>query len=131
MKADKKHVRKNIRSYIDPFRILTAPVDIQSPEYFGVTVYLDLVVSRLAHNPEERVREALCQELPPAQQVSAFRSSLSYGELYGVVASLDFVRKIRRFSLECGGQMIYSGIYRVPPGGILYHKESQIIFSRE
>lgn len=123
--------RDNIRAYLDPFRLLTAKIDIQPARYLGVTVAAELVIHPSAHDPEGRLKEALYTLLPPAETAGVFAESLSHGELYGTAASLSFVKRVRRFWFICGGKTIKAGLYPCGPGVIPYLAGMEITWVRE
>lgn len=124
--------RKNILRALEPKRMLGTRVVVLSPEYIGISVFVEAVVS----GQEQRARA--CMEEAAAgffdKIRAAFGVSVRVSAIYGMFDVLDVVERVVSLTLDAQGKDIRrsrSGDLILPANGLPYLKECVLSISSD
>lgn len=126
---NKKYI-KNIKRYIDRFRLITTVVHIMSAEYIGISIYGEIAVKPYYRNTEEKIHKELTNYLNPiamgeGQKQWKFGSTVYRADIYGKIDRLEFVKEIKSLTITASGGEYFknqNGDIEIPPYGLVYLK---------
>ena len=124
--AKQSYIR-NIKSYMEHYRMLGSRVFLFFPEYVGVEVYVEAAVKPQYLHVEERVRQSVQDFFDISKE--EFGGVLSYSKLYGFLDRQDFIMGIRSLSMEYkgnGARQNADGDILLSPYGIAVLKEVRV-----
>lgn len=110
---------RNIRGYLEHYRMLGSHIYILFPEYVELEVYVEAVVKPQYIHVEERVKMAVREFFDRNQQ--KFGSVISNGSLYGFLERQDFILKVCSLHMETRGDGVkrnVDGDIQLSPYGI-------------
>lgn len=102
-------LEKNIRQYLEPYRMLGVGLRILSPVYAKVSVYLEVITRPQYQGAKARVEQAVEEYIMPYRR--EFGGQVSYGGLYGCIDRLECVFGIRSLVLDAKGNGMRKNIY--------------------
>ncbi|NLV16020.1 MAG: hypothetical protein GXY50_02250 [Syntrophomonadaceae bacterium] len=123
---------RNIKSYLDNFRLLGTSIELIAPEYVGVTVYADITVKPHYQNAQTLIEEAVKYFFFGYKD--QFGAEVIYSELYGIIDRLDCVSYVADLSMEAKGNGISrtkEGNIVLPANGVVLLSDTQFMFSVE
>ena len=124
--------RRNILRALEPKRMIGTRIALLSPEYFGISVFAELVTSG-----QEQTARSAAEETAAGyfrQIRAAFGVSVRVSAIYGMLNVLSVVSEISSLSLDAQGKDIRrsrSGDLILPPNGLAYLKECVLSISSE
>ena len=126
---NKKYI-KNIKRYIDRFRLITTVVHLMSAEYIGISIYGEIAVKPYYRNTEEKIHKELTNYLNPiamgeGQKQWKFGSTVYRADIYGKIDRLEFVKEIKSLTITASGGEYFknqNGDIEIPPYGLVYLK---------
>ncbi|MCI8377821.1 MAG: hypothetical protein HFH72_04785 [Lachnospiraceae bacterium] len=104
---------RNIRNYLENYRMIGSRIFIFFPEYVEIEVYVEAAVKPQYLHIGERVRQKV-RDFFDAYK-GAFGGAVSYSRLYGFLDRQDFILEIHSLNLESRG----GGVLRNAEGDIL------------
>jgi len=104
---------RNIRNYLERFRLIGSRIYIFLPEYVYVEVYVEAAVKPQYLHYRESMEEAVREFFEGYR--SRFGGTVGYSELYGYIDRQEFVTGIRSLNLDTKG----NGVKRDKDGNIL------------
>ncbi len=126
-----KALASDILQCLEPARLITTAVRLSSPMYLAITVYAQLVVDAASMSHEATVLTQLHKVVPTASHAKMFAATLSHGDLYGLVSSLPFVRRVSALWFLCDGRKVSAGILTLAAGSIPYLASAELSFTRD
>lgn len=103
---------QNIQNHLEAKRLLGIRIQVLSPVYIHLAVYLEVTVHPQYQKAEEMIREAVKEYLSP--MTAHFGRTASYSGLYGQIDRLPCVYEIRSLLMEARG----NGVQKSPYGDI-------------
>lgn len=122
--------RRNILRALEPKRMLGTRLNVLSPEYFGISVFAEIVAAGQERTARSRIEEAVVDFFREIRAV--FGVSVRVSAVYGKIQVLDVVTEIPSLSLDAQGKGIRrskSGNLILPPNGLPYLKECVLSIS--
>lgn len=119
-----KAYEKNIRAYLEPYRMLGTSIKFRQPEYIPVLITVQVLKNIKYQNITKKVEEALLEYF--ASRECSFGITLQYGQLYGLLDQLPEVSSIRWLSVEVKSNMVNhlaGGDIVLPANGLMYLQE--------
>ena len=121
---------RNIYRLLNRRRLVGTKVQLLSPEYIGVTVFVDAVVK--PHYPMAHQRiEAVVKEYFENTRVS-FGAVLEENELYGLLDAEECVREVRNLAIHAQGKGVrrtLNGNVKLPVNGLTYLKQADYMIT--
>ncbi len=93
-----KGFRDNIRAYLDERRLLGTSIRLHSPEYIRVNVSCEVIPAPQYRNCEALIEQEFRRFF--AEKNRLYGMPLEFGELYGRLDRLPFVRRISSLQME-------------------------------
>lgn len=124
--------RRNILRALEPKRMLGTRLNVLSPEYFGISVYAEIVAAGQERTARSRIEEAVADFFREIRAV--FGVSVRVSAVYGKIQVLDVVTEVSSISLYAQGKGIRrskSGNLILPANGLPYLKECVLSISSE
>lgn len=124
--------QKNILAHLDKNRIVGTKIQLLSPEYIKLTMFLEIVIKAHYANDKTIVNDAVSDYLKPFE--AEFGKTVLYYEIYGVIDRLQCVVSINSLSIDAKGSGVLrspEGDLTLPPNGILSEKEININYILE
>lgn len=121
---------KNIKGYLDQYRLLGTGIHILQPEYIEIAVSAELIIKPQYLYAKAAVEQTVKDYFRVYE--TEFGAVISYSRLYGVIDRMNAVSGIRALSMEAKGNgVLYSagGDILLPPNGILLLTEIRFSFS--
>lgn len=118
---------KNIKSYIEKFRLVTTEVRILSPEYIGIGVYGDIISKSYYRNAADIIYKEIYNYFKDKNW--QFGEGVKYSEIYGIIDTLECVEYIYNLSINFSGKgMKKSGSddIDIPENGMVYLENYEI-----
>ncbi|WP_341878103.1 baseplate J/gp47 family protein [Defluviitalea saccharophila] len=125
---------KNIRRYIEQFRLITTDVHVMSPEYIGINVYGEIEVKPYYRDAKDKIYTTLNEYLNPVDMGEGkkqweFGNTVYRADLYGQIDRLEFVKEIKALTITASGGEYFknqNGDIEIPPYGLVYLKSVHI-----
>ncbi|MDE5818754.1 MAG: baseplate J/gp47 family protein [Lachnospiraceae bacterium] len=124
--------RRNILRALEPKRMLGTRLNVLSPEYFGISVFAEIVAAGQERTARSRIEEAAVDFFREIRAV--FGVSVRVSAVYGKIQVLDVVTEVSSLSLDAQGKGIRrskSGNLILPPNGLPYLKECVLSISSD
>ncbi len=93
--------KENIIRYIDGFRMLGTSIEIIPQQYVDISVYADISVSFLSSDARGTIETAVSEFFSKIK--NSFGATVSYGEIYELLESLDCVVRVNMLTVESFG----------------------------
>lgn len=124
--------RKNILRALEPKRMLGTRLNVLSPEYFGISVFAEIIAAGQERTARSRIEEAVADFFREIRAV--FGVSVRVSAVYGKIQVLDVVTEVSSLSLYAQGKGIRrskSGNLILPSNGLPYLKECVLSISSD
>ena len=115
---------RNIRGYLERFRMIGSRVFVEFPEYTEIDVYTEVIVKPQYLHVERRLREAV--NIFFEQYKDAFGVAVTFQALYGYLDRLEFVEGIRSLNMDARSGYVRrnsEGDILLPPHGLAMLRE--------
>lgn len=116
--------RRNILRWLEPKRMIGTKIDILSPEYIGITVFVEIETNTYETAARESVRQVLTEFFHGIR--AEFGTVIHYSAVYGIIDVLETVIRIKSLSIDAQGKNIRrsrNGDMVLPANGLAYFME--------
>ncbi len=97
---------RNILAHLETRRMLGTKVALLSPEYVGITVYAEILSQSHYVDARARIQRAVEDYF---RQGWAFGAPVRYSSLYGIIDTLDCVKRVVALTIDAQGRGISRG----------------------
>lgn len=121
------HYEKNMKAWMEKYRMLGSPVVIHFPEYVDLEVYAELVIKPQYHNVEERVKAVIQKYFERFH--GSFGETVVRSKVYGYLDKQDFVLGVRSLVMDVKGNYVRrnrDGDIMIPPQGVIVLKDVKV-----
>lgn len=119
---------KNILSHLNSRRLMGTRIRLLSPEYIGISLYLEVSAMPQYRQAKAMILEAVKEWF---ERLGAFFGHpISYGELYGMLEGMVCVKRLWSLGMEAGSAKVsrnQSGDLISPPNGVFLLKQVEYI----
>ncbi|MCH5264620.1 MAG: baseplate J/gp47 family protein [Lachnospiraceae bacterium] len=112
---------RNIRNYLERYRLIGSRIFIYLPEYVYVEVYVDVVVKPQYQRSKELLQQTVEEFF--REREKQFGGRVSYRELYGCIDRQKLVSRIRSLSMDTRG----NGVRQNREGDILLSPNAVVV----
>jgi hypothetical protein len=120
----------NICRLLDKKRLVGTKIEILSPEYIGISVYVEVTVKPHYISAYETVKTAV--ENYFNKSGGEFGKPVLFSEIYGIIDVLDCVSQVQNLTVNSQGRGIVrsmNGDLILPANGLIYLKEARYTVS--
>lgn len=114
---------KNIKRHINKYRLVTTEVEVIPPCYIGIDVFCMIQVKPYYKDVKYIISDFLKKEFDAINGKRNFGQDIEYGDIYGMIESLNCVKKVISLSLDTrdiGASKKPGGGIQIPPHGLTY-----------
>ena len=119
--------RQNILKWMSDKRMIGTCLKLYAPEYIEVEVYVEISIQPHHLYGKQQIEQAVRQFFGG---LTGFGQPIRYGQLYGMIDSMDPVRQIHMLSINASGNHITrnrNGDVLLPPTGVLVLKKAACV----
>lgn len=127
----KKSYLENVRRWLEPYRLLTTKVYFMMPQYFGLELDGELLVSGGYETAKKAVETVLKDYLLEGKE-KQLGKVLSYGDLCGRLERLNCIDEVKYLQMQLSPSVHKNslGDLFLPPYGRVYLKQNNLHFQK-
>lgn len=121
---------KNIYNMLNSSRLIGTKINILSPEYIGISIYIEVLAKPYYFNAKEMVENIINNYFVASNFI--FGSTILYSDIYGVLDTIKCVISVEALTIDAYGRGCsrnINGDIVLPPNGLAYLKEKQILIT--
>ncbi|MDO4540790.1 MAG: baseplate J/gp47 family protein, partial [Syntrophomonadaceae bacterium] len=121
---------ENIYRQLGGRHLIGTRINVLSPEYVGIDIFVEIAVKPYYRDARERIEEVVNGFF--ASGVGDFGGTIYYSTIYGLLDTLDCVEEIRSLAIDAQGKGItrtLNGDVMLPQNGIAYMKAAEYVIS--
>ncbi|SFS06837.1 baseplate J/gp47 family protein [Anaeromicropila populeti] len=123
---------KNILMYLEQYRLVGTKINLLSPQYIRIELYIDIIFRPQFTDAKEQIKNTVESYFKNLSR--EFGTTVIYSRIYGILDILECVSHVKSLTIEAKGSGVtksLDGNITLPPNGVVELGEVQYLFSIE